>query len=217
MKWTMRNMFAACLITGLCLAAAESHAAVLYNTSFEDAGTTAAYAEHWEFNNPDTHGGVWGSASRESWRAHEGTWEATIRGSWSGNDFGGWWQELAASEGEVYVAQAWFYADNSWTADSQTLQIEFFDASNTLIGVPVSISLNGVNETWTSYTVQGEAPVNTAWARFVVQASGAGADGALQFDDIYFGTAVPEPTTFGLLLLGSFLLNHLLRHRRRNA
>ena len=95
-------------------------AGLLANGSFETAGTAVSNAYAWESGNPDLHGDIWGSASRESWRAFSGTWESTVRGGWSGTNAGGWWQEVPAVSGFLYSASAWFWADNgaagTWTA-----------------------------------------------------------------------------------------------------
>lgn len=162
---------------------------LLGNPSFEMPGSMDRYARHWEWNKPDSHGSIWDNAYRETWRAHGDTYEAVIKGSWcSGITVGGWWQEAPATVGATYRASAWFWADRgggggTWSAASQELKIEFY--SNTY-GSAVSVAavdLSDVGESWTQKTVTAVAPAHAAWARFVVGVSGAGPQGALQFDD----------------------------------
>ena len=97
-----------------------STANLLLNPGFETAGTTVSNAFAWESGNPDSHGGIWGNASRENWRSHSGEWQATIKTTWGGTleNFGGWWQEVPASAGEAFQATAWFWADSTWSAGS---------------------------------------------------------------------------------------------------
>ena len=159
------------------------------NSGFEMPGSADRYARGWEWYMPDSHGSMWDNAYRETWRTHGDLYEAVIKGSWSsGMTTGGWWQEAAASAGVTYRASAWFWADRggaggTWSAASQELKIEFYSSG---LGTPLStaaIDLSDVGETWTQKTVTAVAPASTAWARFVVGVTGAGSQGALQFDD----------------------------------
>ena len=166
---------------------------LLANASFEVSGSSDARARHWEASG-DSHGDWWGSAARVDWRCRQGGVAAAVRGSWSGNDYGGWWQEGAAQAGKIYQATAWFWADhveNAWTAAVQELKVEFYDGSFSLLDSS-GVGLSDVVETWTQKTVRATAPAGPAWARFAVNASGAGATGALQFDGAAL-TQEPDP------------------------
>jgi hypothetical protein len=162
---------------------------LLGNASFEMPGSADRYARHWESGSPDSHGSFWDNAYREVWRAHGDFFEAVIKGSWSGGlTSGGWWQEAAASAGATYRVSAWFWADKGgyggvWTASSQELKIEFYSSSYGPALSTNTVDLSDVGETWTQKTVAAVAPAGAAWARFVVGVSGAGSQGALQFDD----------------------------------
>ena len=156
----------------------------LRNASFEVSGTADSRARHWEADAGDGHGGSWGSALRAEWRSRQGSMEAAVCGTWSGMDNGGWWQEAEAVAGREYGVSAWFWADRSaiaWTAAVQELKLEFYDASYGLLGGS-GTNLGDVAEAWTQKAARATAPAGTAWARFVVNVSGAGASGALQFD-----------------------------------
>ncbi|HOW97118.1 MAG TPA: hypothetical protein P5567_13655 [Kiritimatiellia bacterium] len=158
---------------------------LLRNASFEMPGSSDSRARYWEDANPDSHGNIWSNVSRVAWRCYYGGAEAAVRGTWAGVNIGGWWQEAPATAGSNYQASAWFWADHSanvWTAAVQELKIEFLDSGYSLLGSS-SVGLSGVVESWTQKTVSAVAPANTAWARFVVNVSGASAQGALQFDD----------------------------------
>jgi len=217
MKASMLDHYALCCAAGIgimILTVPVATAVSLYNTSFETVGSSTDYASHWEYNHPDTHGGVWGSGQRASWRAHTGTYEAAIKGTWAGlGDTGGWWQEMAATAGESYDAVGWFWADNTWSATTQHLKIEFRSATDQLLATSSLEDLSSVGESWVQHRVRGTAPANTAWARVVVSVSGAGGAGALQFDDLDLNLSVPEPASAVIMIMG--LLGIAYIHHRR--
>lgn len=161
----------------------------LQTGGFEVQGSGPDYARNWQFNNPDTHGDYWGSAARRNWRAHSAFWEMAIQGSWSGKDYGGIWQEIAATQGVMYEASAWFWADTgtfsggAWTAAVQDLKIEFYAADYTPLDNFRLAFTNQVVESWTQKLLRAMAPPGVAWARFVIGVDKASAYGALQVDD----------------------------------
>jgi len=168
---------------------------LLQNADFEEQGTSGTTALNWQAGNPDAHGGTSGNVARESSQmsVYHGAWAATIKGksSGTGQDFGSWWQEIPASAGTFYQASAYFTSrywpsissppNFGWTAANQALRLEFRNANGAVLN-SVSVSLADVSTTWVQKTVSATAPTGTAWARFVVDASGAGSQGALQFD-----------------------------------
>jgi len=166
---------------------------LLFNTSFESTGNTATRARYWEFGNPNSHGGIAGSAQRQgvSWgiTARSGNWVGLIAGTWSGTDTGTWWQDAPAEPGLVYEAAAWFQAEGTnsgapWaTAQLQQIKLEFYDFNRTnLLGTFVR-SLTSVTTNWAEQAIAGLAPENTAWARLVFHVEGAGSSGTLRIDD----------------------------------
>jgi hypothetical protein len=105
--------FALSFVTSLC---AQAQGNLLQNPGFEVQGDWELSASHWDLDNPDTHGDTWGTAYRENWRAHSGSREGSVRGIWAGGGgFGGWWQEVPALPGATYTLSGWFWADSSWT------------------------------------------------------------------------------------------------------
>jgi hypothetical protein len=173
---------------GLLMASAN----MLQNASFETASTTGENAaQNWKMGDPDEHGDAWGSATRENWRAHEGVWMGAIRGTWSAaGDFGGWWQEIAATPGSTYHASAQLWADGSWKADVQEMKIEFWNGDRSTMLSAVTNALTDIGEVWVEKTLDGTAPEGAAWARVVINASGIGAEGALQIDEVDLDLAI---------------------------
>lgn len=153
------------------------------NPSFETQGSSSMRAYNWEWGSPDTNGGYWGSASRESWRSRSGTFLGVLRGRWSGNDFGGYWQHSPALSNRTYRASAWFWNDPNWTCTFPEFKIEFFDSSLQLIDY-ANVVVRSTNTHWTRNTVTATAPTNAVGVRVVIAMYGAGNDGALQFDDV---------------------------------
>ena len=175
-------------VSGMAIASAN----LLKNASFETTGTDGeATAQNWKMNDPDEHGDAWGSATRETWRAHEGAAIGTVRGTWAqAGDYGGWWQEAEATAGTMYRVSAQFYADANWTASAQELKIEFWNADRSEMLGAATNAIVGVGEMWTEVSVDGTAPEGTAWARAVINVSGAGEAGALQVDEVVLDVAL---------------------------
>ncbi len=166
---------------------------LIQNSSFEVAGNhdLGERARHWQWGVPDTHGDIWAihywsrAKRKTDWRRRSGTAQATLCAKWSppDDDFGGWWQEGPAEPGYTYQGSAWFWADPEWTAGNQEMKVEFYDTNFVLLGVS-AMNYTATNTHWTRNKVLGVAPENTAWARIVIAMSGAGTQGAMQFDDV---------------------------------
>jgi hypothetical protein len=176
------------LASGLVLASAG----LLKNASFETAGSDGDQAaQNWKMNDPDEHGDAWGSASRENWRANDGTWIGVVRGTWANaGDYGGFWQEAEAMAGTTYRVSAQVWTDPDWTAQSQELKLEFWNADRNEMLAAVTNAIVGSGEMWTEVSVDGIAPEGAAWARAVISVSGAGPSGALQIDQFDLDTAL---------------------------
>lgn len=173
----------ACL---LIAAPVASPANLLQNMSFETESSLGfGRAMNWTMNDPDDHGDSWGSASRENWRAREGSFLGTIRGTWANaGDYGGWWQEAEVEGGNTYRFSAWFYADEGWGAALQEIKIEFWSWDRSQMLGSASNRLEGLGPDWKQLAVEGLAPEGSGWARVVINVSGAGPNGALQFDNV---------------------------------
>ena len=172
--------------------AVMASAGLLKNSSFETAGSGGEQtAQNWKMNDPDEHGDAWGSASRENWRANDGTWIGVIRGTWAdAGDFGGFWQEAEATAGTSYRVTVQVWADPDWTAQTQEVKLEFWNAEHSEMLAATTNAIVGAGEMWTEVTVDAFAPEGTAWARAVVNVSGAGQAGALQIDQLDLDTAL---------------------------
>lgn len=165
---------------------------LIKNPSFEVAGSWSERARNWEWGVPDTHGnywqeGQWSRAKRQNYARHRsGGWLGTLAAKWSpgDDDFGGWWQEGAALPGYTYQASAWFWSDPEWVGGNHEMKIEFYNADrSTMLDVATTYYM-ATNTHWTRNTVRAVAPPDTAWARIVIAMSGAGTQGAMQFDDV---------------------------------
>ena len=166
------------------------------NSSFETAGTTNEEAMFWQYLPAQTVGGRWGNSSRRDWRFFTGSYIGAIGAQPDG--FGGFYQDTPAAVGFDYQASGYFWADQDppfgpWTAAVEELKIEFYGPTfgNPLRTVSTNLA-SGINS-WQQFTVRGTAPTGTAWARIVVNVSGAGAAGSLQIDDLGL-RAIPYPS-----------------------
>jgi hypothetical protein len=158
------------------------------NGGFELAGSTAGAAFSWEFGVPDAFGEAAGNVQRVDWRSRSGAWTAAFLGLWSGlGDAGEYGQELDAVPGIAYQLEAWFWADTGtfggvWSADEQFMRLQFYASGQEVLAVTGAV--NGVGEIWRRYSVSAIAPPGADRVRVSVVVAGAGADGAMQFDDV---------------------------------
>lgn len=175
------------------------------NPDFDRAGSANTSAFYWESGYPDARGDMWGAASREHWRGYpdgSDTNEGAIRGTWSGaGDQGGFWQEVTNTYavGTVWEGGAWFWNDgagNQWTSATRSIHITFYNGSGTAIAGHTN-SFTRPDETWTWYSVQATSVAGAAWARLTIQANGIGANGALQFDDVFMAPRAPVEIYIG--------------------
>jgi len=157
---------------------------LLSNASFEVQGSASLKALYWEWYNPDWHASTWGNAFRENIRhypTNEGSWCASIEGDTSS----GWWRQAPAQAGATYRASAWFWADNTWTANQQGLILEFYsgpgESDPKVLQKAVTSFFYDVEEAWTNKYVETVAPTSD-WVRFVAFAHGGASVGALQLD-----------------------------------
>lgn len=126
-----------------------------------------------------------------------------------------------ASAGEVWQASA--YAQN-WSGDAlgegnfAVVKIEFLDAGNAVIGAVESSHIDNTlpQDTWTKFSAQGVAPVNTTGAQIVlvhVQLDPI-SGGSVFFDNASLAK-VPEPTTIVMAGMGLIALAGYGTRRRR--
>jgi hypothetical protein len=209
----MKKLFAAVAVLSLVGAFAAN--ADLMNGGFEIGYGSPANAQYWSWNNPEPHGGSWGDVNVENWRTHSGTNEASIRDWGVGGDDGGWWQEVTNSvgNGSTWTASFWAWNDNNYTSVTTQLKVEFYNGNwgTALSVVTNKLTLSG--ETWAQFSLQGTAPVDTAWTRFVLESQGQGQAGAFQFDDASLTgvVAVPEPVSAAMFGIGMIAFYALRR------
>ncbi len=132
------------------------------------------------------YGDRYGNSGRRDWRYVSPFHEFFI-----GPTFGGIWQDAPAGRDFDYEASAWFWMDGNsntnfgpWTAAVQQIKIEFYSPTH---GSPLAVVATNIPfnaEVWNNVAVRGAAPANAAWARVVVDVSGAGTKGSLQIDNV---------------------------------
>ncbi|MCS6770507.1 MAG: hypothetical protein NZ740_00595 [Kiritimatiellae bacterium] len=151
----------------------------------------------WNYRPAMTYGGWWGNTGRRDWR-----YVSPFHLQYIGPAFGGIWQDAPGGRDFDYEASAWFWMDGSsntnygpWTASVQRLKIEFYGPQFGPLLAESSTNIPFVAENWNQVRFRAAAPSNAAWARVVVDVSGAGPKGSLQIDDVFM-RPVPRPAQF---------------------
>lgn len=160
---------------------------LLYNGSFETAGSTSIRAKYWEFFNPNIHGGVAGATERVNWATpQEGSYFAAILNTLANQgNTGTWWQEAPVEPGLTYEGSGYFIREggsNQWTATTEELKLEFYDFDGQLLPGGGHRVLSDVGTNWAQRLVSAEAPPGSAYARWVTFVAGAGNAGNLRID-----------------------------------
>ena len=159
-----------------------SLANLVYNSGFATQGTSSETAQYWE---DDVSGGMWGGSERSSWNNSDGDgYSDVIKGSWSGYDYAGSWQSIdTIVTGQQYLVSAYFYYDNSWSAATWQIKVEWYD-SNTLVNTD-TLNISGISQsTWTYQSTVVTAPSGVDHAHFVLDVSGIVASGAMYMDQV---------------------------------
>lgn len=162
---------------------------LLINGSFDLADpaiTNEAYGWKWRPQMP--YGDRFGNSGRVDWRYRSPESEMFV-GSGSG---GGIWQDVAGGEDFDYEFSAWFWMDGTndpaygpWTAAVQEIKFEFYNGARTKVGSDVVAKIPFFySDEFKQTSVRAAAPAGTAWARVVLNVSGSGSKGSLQFDDL---------------------------------
>ncbi|HBA83579.1 MAG TPA: hypothetical protein DCZ95_05740 [Verrucomicrobia bacterium] len=163
---------------------------LLRNGDFERASFKDLHGAYgWEYDDPDVHGGRWGTATRQNNYSGGGypnssdTNIATIGGAWAGGTGGGWWQDAPAMAGQRYEGGAWFWSDTTpaFTARYCEVKVEFY-STNTLL-VSATNRFNAPGEVWTWHSATGLAPAGSARVRLVLAAEDVSAGGSMRLDD----------------------------------
>ncbi|OGV43664.1 MAG: hypothetical protein A2X46_08275 [Lentisphaerae bacterium GWF2_57_35] len=168
---------------------------LLRNGDFELGSERDQYgAYHWEYDDPDVHGGRWGTATRRTDYTGGGYPDSsdenvgTIGGTWSGGaTSGGWWQDVPAMTNQTYEAGAWFWNDTgtyspAFTALYCEVKMEFYNASGGLLSLFTNIFYTP-GESWAWHSVTGTAPSTAFRIRTVFTAIDVGPNGAMRVDD----------------------------------
>lgn len=154
---------------------------LLKNAGFELPGSSEFDALHWKRGFPDIHGDQYGNSFRAGWRSHEGSWMAAI-GAVPDN-WGGMYQEVPFGSEYDYAFEGYFNRDPAWTAVVQEVKVEFFNNAFNQLGSAI-LPLTGITSSgiFTPRSFPASAPAGSTWARTVINVSGAGNSGTLEFD-----------------------------------
>lgn len=163
----------------------------------DPVNTNEAYS--WKWRPTMAYGDRFGSSGRVDWRFRSPESEMFI-GSGGG---GGVWQDVPAGEDFDYELSGWFWMDGPdnpaygpWTAVVQEVKFEFYNSARQKIGADISTRIPFVySDPFKQVTVRAAAPVGARWARAVVNASGTGNKGSLQFDDLSV-RAIPRSSQY---------------------
>lgn len=179
---------------------------LLKNPGFELAGSSDFTAAHWENGVPDFRGNTWGTAFRENYRtAVGGTWFGAVGAS--PEPYGGWYQDIPFGPDYTYHFTGNFYQDVNWTAAVQDVKVEFFNRTFDLLDVSV-MPLTGLSAFWQESGFSATAPNGTAWARTVINASGAGTAGTLEFDNLTVRAGAAPAQSFTSWEASNYTGNH---------
>ncbi|MGD0140444.1 MAG: PEP-CTERM sorting domain-containing protein [Tepidisphaeraceae bacterium] len=170
-----------------------------------------------------------GGAAFSTTVAHTGDWSLYTPDNGGGYNVPGTYQDFAASPGETFTFSGWVYTPNALVTNSNDfaiLQLSFFSGSppNNYAGGTQEGGADGVNigtpaggggvplpqGVWTFASVTGVAPAGTNSMGAYILNINADANADFYFDDMSLN--VPEPTSLGLLAVGSLAF---LRRRRR--
>ncbi len=230
------SMVAAAALAMCCGAAQAATQNAFANGSFEDAASVAGqFAQGWRGTNGPTPG------NRTMDEAHTGSWSAVMRvvdPGFGGSgivqnsvDDGGLLPLDPSNWGTAPTLSFWAKGNASITGNVN-YSLRYLDSVGNILNPVVNTSFQGsINEsTWTEITKAGVTiPVNTT-AVFLEMTLATGPTGPtvnpdgsftdygqarVYIDDVQLGvTAVPEPTTYALMLLGLAGVGAIVRRRR---
>ncbi len=212
----LKRLLAGLVIAGMGVSG-TAFGNLILNPSFEDGtgqGTgfdadPAPEIDDWTYWGED---GWWTDEA-----AHDGTYSIKRWGTGLGM-----YQDFAAIAGVEYDFSLWAYDNSGEAMGAQSyleLRVEWWDGDpgdgGQQIGTGDSIGTfygETATDTWTELSGSAMAPTDTQVGRFLAVTEDDGEwSGAVLFDS---ASAIPEPGTFAMLLLGGLGIA-LLRHRRK--
>jgi hypothetical protein len=206
------------LLSVFCLAGAFANGQnLLSNGDFElpADGSPATDWTPWSWNSG------WANTEMAGWGS--GSWHIAVGAPGDGG--GGYYQIVSATPGISYSLSVDSGAD-AWWLPTGRMEMFFLDASTNVITSATRLTVDpavygedqyDVPHPWENYALAATAPDGTAMIKVEFSsnestATPGNASGSVGFDNAVL--LVPEPTTTGLLALGSILL---LGWRRRQG
>ena len=123
-----------------------------------------------------------GAAGSYSWASRSGTWGMAVIG-WGSPD-GCFYQDVTATAAEDYSFLIWMQKDDSFTAATVEVKLEWFDAYMNRLGEVSTGVLDRLDSGWQLVRVDGKAPADATKVRCTVWCVGITANGgALKCDD----------------------------------
>jgi autotransporter-associated beta strand protein len=160
---------------------------LLTNSGFEVAGWWSGIASAWDNTNGLILGSTFGNYFRTDFRSHGGGYAAAVPGQFgpNPNDWGGWFQGVTNRYGDnvVWRGSAWAFADPIWTGRC-FIQIEFYQSDNSTKIGSATQQFPIPSNRWVYVSMLATSPVNTGFARLVLNADQMNTNVAsLYFDD----------------------------------
>jgi hypothetical protein len=202
-------MFVAAAWVMASLASAQN---LLINGNFSNPNSDQAPTS-WNLWSWPNDGNEWVNHQSDSSSEVPGTWYMAVGGSEWNSCSAGLYQIVSATAGDTYTltvdsgAQAW------WSPEGE-MRLSFLDSSSDVLTQNVLVTVNypagDQGQPWATYSLAALAPAGTDQAKVEFAMNGGG--GTVWFDNADL-TAVPEPSTLGLVAFSLFA-SALIRRRK---
>jgi hypothetical protein len=166
--------------------------------------------------------GVWANRQQDNTYSYDGSFYMGLGNFGGAGAAAGVYQIVSGSAGLTYNLSVESCAQNWWWPDGY-MSLIFLDSANDILGqqnLDVTTGITGYDQgsAWQNYSVSATAPAGTTQvkAEFVGDYNSSSGGGGTVFFDNADLTAVPEPSTWGLVAGGSMLLLGMRRKISRS-